>query len=169
MQKAGFFIILQPKLNILHMRTKITLILLVCVLVGCAKNADIESVNVPVEPASQTVLPKISKDISTLSADDAIKVANLFSHVLKYYHMNWGWEGLSNGWFLINKLQPSSDMNLSYNISIIRNIMPAGSTNLEQNQVNTNDEIIYDILGRVVTEMTPGNMYIKGGKKFIAR
>ena len=86
-----------------------------------------------------------------------------------FYHMNWGWEGLSNGWFLINKLQPSSDMNLSYNISIIRNIMPAGSTNLEQNKVNTNDEIIYDILGRVVTEMTPGNMYIKGGKKFIAR
>lgn len=30
------------------MRAKITLILLVCVLVGCAKNADIESVNVPV-------------------------------------------------------------------------------------------------------------------------
>ena len=49
-------------------------------MVGCAKNADIESVNVPVEPASRTVLPKISKDISTLSADDAIKVANLFSH-----------------------------------------------------------------------------------------
>jgi hypothetical protein len=47
--------------------------------------------------------------------------------------------------------------------------MPAGSTNLEQNQVNNNDEIIYDILGRVVTDMIPGNMYIKGGKKFIAR
>lgn len=53
---------------------------IVCILVGCAKNADIESVSVPVEPASRTVLPKISKDISTLSADDAIKVANLFSH-----------------------------------------------------------------------------------------
>ena len=62
------------------MRTKITLILLVCILVGCAKNADIESVNVPVEPASQIVLPKISKDISVFSADDAIKVANLFAH-----------------------------------------------------------------------------------------
>ena len=58
------------------MRTKITLIFWVCILVGCAKNADIESVNVPVEPAFQTVLPKISKDISTLSADDAFKVAN---------------------------------------------------------------------------------------------
>lgn len=81
------------------MRTKITLILLVCFLVGCAKNADIESVNVPVESAFQTVLPKISKDISTLSADDAIKVANLFSHVLKYYHMNWGWNGSYNGYF----------------------------------------------------------------------
>ena len=62
------------------MRTKITLILLVCILVGCAKNADIESVNIPSDPVTQTVLPKISKDISVLSADDAIKVANLFSH-----------------------------------------------------------------------------------------
>ena len=62
------------------MKPKLIFILLVCFLVGCAKNADIESVNVPVEPASRTVLPKISKDISTLSADDAIKVANLFSH-----------------------------------------------------------------------------------------
>lgn len=62
------------------MKPKLIFILLVCFLVGCAKNADIESVNVPVEPAFQTVLPKISKDISTLSADDAIKVANLFSH-----------------------------------------------------------------------------------------
>ena len=69
---------LNPKYD--HMRTKITLILLVCILVGCAKNADIESVNVPVEPASQIVLPKISKDISVFSADDAIKVANLFAH-----------------------------------------------------------------------------------------
>lgn len=33
-------------------------------MVGCAKNADIESVNVPVEPAVQTVLPKISKVFS---------------------------------------------------------------------------------------------------------
>ena len=62
------------------MRTKITLILLVCILVGCTKNADIESVNIPSDPVTQTVLPKISKDISVLSADDAIKVANLFSH-----------------------------------------------------------------------------------------
>jgi hypothetical protein len=62
------------------MRTKITLILLVCILVGCAKNADIESVNIPSDPVTQTVLPKISKDISVLSSDDAINVANLFSH-----------------------------------------------------------------------------------------
>lgn len=62
------------------MKPKLFFTFVVCILVGCAKNADIESVNVPVEPASQTVLPKIPKDISTLSADDAIKVANLFSH-----------------------------------------------------------------------------------------
>lgn len=62
------------------MKPRLIFILLVCVLVGCAKNADIESVNLPSDLVTQTVLPKISKDISTLSADDAIKVANLFSH-----------------------------------------------------------------------------------------
>ena len=36
--------------------------------------------NLPSDPVTQTVLPKISKDISVLSADGAIKVANLFSH-----------------------------------------------------------------------------------------
>ena len=61
------------------MRTKITLILLVCILVGCAKNVDIESVNLPLDPVTQTVLPKISKDIESLSAEDAVKVANIFS------------------------------------------------------------------------------------------
>ncbi len=81
------------------MKPELFFAFLVCILVGCTKNADIESVNVPVESAFQTVLPKISKDISTLSADDAIKVANLFSHVLKYYHMNWGWNGSYNGYF----------------------------------------------------------------------
>lgn len=73
-------VILQLNPKYYHMRTKFTLILLVCILVGCAKNADIESVNLPSDPVTQTVLPKISKDISVLSADDAIKVANLFSH-----------------------------------------------------------------------------------------
>ena len=58
------------------MKPKLFFTFVVCILVGCAKNADIESVNVPVEPASRTVLPKMSKDISTLSADDAFKVAN---------------------------------------------------------------------------------------------
>ena len=69
---------LNPKYD--HMRTKITLIFWVCILVGCSKNADIESVNLPSDPVTHTVLPKISKDISVLSADDAIMVANLFSH-----------------------------------------------------------------------------------------
>ena len=33
-----------------------------------------------VETPQQTVLPKISKDVDFLSADDAVKVANLFNH-----------------------------------------------------------------------------------------
>ena len=62
------------------MKPELFFAFVVCILVGCTKNADIESVNLPSDPVTQTVLPKISKDISVLSADDAIKVANLFSH-----------------------------------------------------------------------------------------
>ena len=62
------------------MKTRLLPIFLVSILFSCTRTADIESVAMSVETPQQTVLPKISKDIDFLSADDAVKVANLFNH-----------------------------------------------------------------------------------------
>ena len=62
------------------MRNILLSILLVSILFACARTADIKSVAMPVETPQQTILPKISKDVDFLSADDAVKVANLFNH-----------------------------------------------------------------------------------------
>lgn len=62
------------------MKTRLLPIFLVSILFSCTRNADIESAAMQVETPQQTVLPKISKDIDFLSADDAVKVANLFNH-----------------------------------------------------------------------------------------
>ncbi len=92
-----------------------------------------------------------------------------------FYHMNWGWNGQLDGWFILNELTPGKDnpegfTDLKYNQSVIYNIRPNGYTPVENVVVNQpENDIIYDILGRRVNEMQPGNIYIKNGKKFIAR
>ena len=62
------------------MKNRLLPIFLVSILFSCIRTADIESVAMSVETPQQTVLPKISKDVDFLSADDAVKVANLFNH-----------------------------------------------------------------------------------------
>ena len=62
------------------MKNSLLPIFLVSILFSCTRTADIESVSMSVETPQQTVLPKISKDVDFLSADDAVKVANLFNH-----------------------------------------------------------------------------------------
>ena len=62
------------------MKNRLLPIFLVSILFSCTRTADIESVAMSVETQQQTVLPKISKDVDFLSADDAVKVANLFNH-----------------------------------------------------------------------------------------
>lgn len=93
-----------------------------------------------------------------------------------YYHMNWGWDGSLDGWFLLNSLKPGADnpegfLDLSFTQSIIYKIRPKGYTPVENVTTDNanNDDVIYDILGRRVSEMKAGNIYIKNGKKFIAR
>ena len=93
-----------------------------------------------------------------------------------YYHMNWGWNGSLDGWFLLNSLKPGADnpegfLDLSFTQSIIYKIRPKGYTPVENVTTDNanNDDVIYDILGRRVSEMKAGNIYIKNGKKFIAR
>lgn len=91
-----------------------------------------------------------------------------------YYHMNWGWNGQLNGWFMLNRLRPGGEnpegfTDLSFTQSIIYKIRPNGKTPVENVKNSDNDGIIYDILGRCVNEMKPGNIYINNGKKFIAQ
>lgn len=62
------------------MKNRLLPLFLVSILFSCTRTADIESVAMSVETPQQTVLPKISKDIDFLSADDVVKVANLFNH-----------------------------------------------------------------------------------------
>ncbi len=61
------------------MKAKVIFLFFVCILASCQKIADVESVSVLDLKENQTVLPKISKDIESLSAEDAVKVANIFS------------------------------------------------------------------------------------------
>ena len=62
------------------MKARLTFFFLVCILASCQRTADIESVNVPPSEEKQTVLPKISKDIESLTAADAVKVAKIFAN-----------------------------------------------------------------------------------------
>lgn len=90
-----------------------------------------------------------------------------------YYHMNWGWNGSCNGWFRLNKLVPGGDnpenfTNLTSNQSVIFHIIPNGLSPVDNIAVDYQDnDAIYDILGRRVSEMKSGNIYIKGGKKVL--
>ena len=92
-----------------------------------------------------------------------------------YYHMNWGWNGQLDGWFLLNRLRPGegnpeSFTDLSFTQSIIYNIRPNGYTPIENVTISQPEsDVIFDILGRRVNEVKSGNIYIRNGKKFIAR
>ena len=92
-----------------------------------------------------------------------------------YYHINWGWDGSCNGWFMLNSLKITSEnpedfTDLSYNLAIIYNIRPKGYTPVEDVHVETTStDAIYDILGNRVTEMRAGNIYIVNGKKVIVK
>ena len=91
-----------------------------------------------------------------------------------YFYINWGWDGSFNGWFRLNKLEPGSGnpenfTDLRYNQAVIRYIMPKGKTPVDNVVVDSDENVIYDIMGRRVSEMTPGHIYIRGGKKVVAQ
>ena len=61
-------------------------------------------------------------------------------------------------------------MDLSYNQSVIIQIYPAGYT--ADPQIVMSEDMnapVFDILGRRVSELTPGQIYIRNGRKFMAR
>lgn len=96
-------------------------------------------------------------------------------YAIKYsdYHINWGWNGICDGWFRLNKLKPSTNpenfTDLSKNIAIIYPIIPEGNTPVENVTTSADDGAIYDLLGRRVQYTVPGSIYIRGGKKILAQ
>lgn len=90
-----------------------------------------------------------------------------------YFHVNWGWNGSMNGWFLISNLKPD-DVNYSaYSNDCIYNIYPlgAGIDNVKNDDPARLDltKPVYTILGTKIPaeSMQRGQIYIQGGHKFV--
>ena len=90
-----------------------------------------------------------------------------------YFHFNWGWGGTDQVgnptlWYRLNGSTDKSPYSSA--MQIVRYIMPATQTPVEETMTdNRNDGRIFDILGHEVKETVPGQLYIRNGRKFIAR
>lgn len=60
------------------MKQRLLFLLLISILYSCTKNAEVDDAISHHDSETRIVFPKISKDISILSADDAVKVANIY-------------------------------------------------------------------------------------------
>lgn len=90
-----------------------------------------------------------------------------------WFHVNWGWNGAYNGWYLISFLKPKEKNYSAYSNDIIFNIFPPGSAieNTEEEvatKVNMNAPV-YTILGNKIpaSSMQRGMIYIQSGRKFV--
>ncbi len=89
-----------------------------------------------------------------------------------FIHFNWGWggydqQGNTNLWYMMSGRRSLSPYR---SFQVIRGIQPPQATDDKQVEINAkNDNKIYDILGREVSETTAGHIYIRNGKKFIAQ
>ena len=84
-----------------------------------------------------------------------------------YYHINWGWSGAYNGYYLLMNLKPNEDNYAGYGCDMVINIYPDGWTDVEDVVVpNYNNNKVYNLLGLEVDENYKG-IVIKNGKKFI--
>ena len=90
-----------------------------------------------------------------------------------YFHINWGWSGANDGWFLITGFQPTPDeTNYSYyRNSMVCEIYPPTGTDLENVSSNKLDLTmpVYNILGQQVnvSQLQKGMIYIQKGRKFV--
>ena len=90
-----------------------------------------------------------------------------------YFHINWGWSGANDGWFLITGFQPTPDeTNYSYyRNSMVCDIYPPTGTDLENVSSNKLDLTmpVYNILGQQVnvSQLQKGMIYIQKGRKFV--
>ena len=89
-----------------------------------------------------------------------------------YYHVNWGWSGMWNGYYLILNLKPDGENYSGYGCTMVVNIFPEG-TAVENvpalSQTIDPEQPIYTILGTTIPfeKLQPGNIYVQRGKKFV--
>lgn len=90
-----------------------------------------------------------------------------------YFHVNWGWSGRMNGWFLISKLNPGGTNYSAYRNDMVFNIFPPGAgveNTKDETAFKINfDQPVYTILGNKIpaTGMEKGMIYIQNGHKFV--
>lgn len=48
-----------------------------------------------------------------------------------YYHVNWGWDGSMNGYYLIHNLKPSDESYSGYGCTMVYNIFPPNWTDID--------------------------------------
>ena len=90
-----------------------------------------------------------------------------------YFHINWGWSGANDGWFLITGFQPTPDeTNYSYyRNSMVCEIYPTTGTGMDNTSSNKLDLTmpVYNILGQQVnvSQLQKGMIYIQKGRKFV--
>lgn len=86
-----------------------------------------------------------------------------------YYHVDWGWNGTLNGYFLLTNLNPDGTSYSGYNCTMVCNIKPQGWTAIDNVRPNDAENIIFNILGQVVDpkERQCGCIYIENGKKYL--
>lgn len=91
-----------------------------------------------------------------------------------YYHVNWGWSGAFNGYYLILNLKPENENYAGYGCDMVVNIHPEGWTaDVEEVETTTNkidlNAPVYTILGTKISadKLQHGCIYIQKGKKFV--
>ncbi len=84
-----------------------------------------------------------------------------------YYHVNWGWSGAFNGYYLILNLKPDGENYAGYGCDMVVNIHPDGWTDVEDVVApNIGNNKLYNLLGVEVDENYKG-VVIKNGQKYI--
>ena len=86
-----------------------------------------------------------------------------------YYHVDWGWNGMANGYFLLTNLNPDGTSYSGYNCTMVCNIKPQGWTSIDNVRPDDAEKLIFNILGQVRApqERQRGCIYIENGKKYL--
>ena len=69
-----------------------------------------------------------------------------------YYHVNWGWDGSMNGYYLIHNLKPSDESYSGYGCTMVYNIFPTGWTDINDATADTANAKVSKVIrdGQVV-------------------